>query len=65
MDLGLSGKVALAAASSAGIGRAIAGALAAEGMDLVMCASEREGPGRGSAGAGGVRESGSWRFRPT
>jgi 3-oxoacyl-[acyl-carrier protein] reductase len=37
MNLGLSGKVALAAASSAGIGRAVAGALAAEGMDLVMC----------------------------
>lgn len=37
MDLGLKGKVALAAASSEGIGRAIAGALAAEGMDLVMC----------------------------
>jgi 3-oxoacyl-[acyl-carrier protein] reductase len=38
MDLGLKGKVALAAASSAGIGRAVAVALAREGMDLVMCA---------------------------
>jgi 3-oxoacyl-[acyl-carrier protein] reductase len=38
MDLGLKGKVALAAASSAGIGRAIALALAAEGTDLVICA---------------------------
>ena len=38
MDLGLRGKVALAAASSAGLGRAVAEALAAEGMDLVMCA---------------------------
>jgi 3-oxoacyl-[acyl-carrier protein] reductase len=37
MDLRLKGKVALAAASSEGIGRAVAGALAAEGMDLVMC----------------------------
>jgi 3-oxoacyl-[acyl-carrier protein] reductase len=38
MDLGLKGKTALAAASSAGIGRAVAKALAAEGMDLVLCA---------------------------
>ncbi|MFH1766163.1 MAG: SDR family oxidoreductase [Gemmatimonadota bacterium] len=43
MDLGLKGKVGLAAASSAGIGRAVAEALAAEGMDLVMC-GRREGP---------------------
>jgi 3-oxoacyl-[acyl-carrier protein] reductase len=43
MDLGLKGKVGLAAASSAGIGRAVAEALAAEGMDLVMCA-RGEGP---------------------
>ena len=38
MDYGLKGKVALAAASSAGIGRAVAQALAGEGMDLVICA---------------------------
>lgn len=38
MDFGLKGKVALAAASSAGIGRAVAEALAAEGADLVVCA---------------------------
>ena len=37
MDFGLKGKVALAAASSAGIGRAIARALASGGMDLVIC----------------------------
>jgi 3-oxoacyl-[acyl-carrier protein] reductase len=43
MDLGLKGKVALAAASSAGLGRAVAEALAAEGADLVMCARS-EGP---------------------
>ena len=38
MDLGLKGKVAMAAASSQGIGRAVAEALAAEGADLVICA---------------------------
>jgi len=38
MDFGLKGKVALAAASSHGIGRAVAEALAAEGADLVICA---------------------------
>ena len=43
MDLGLKGKVALAAASSQGIGRSVAEALAAEGADLVIC-SRREGP---------------------
>ena len=42
MDLGLKGKVGLAAASSAGLGLAVAEAMAAEGMDLVMC-SRREG----------------------
>lgn len=38
MDLGLKGKVALVAASSRGLGRAIAAELAAEGASLVMCA---------------------------
>jgi len=38
MDLGLGGKVALVAASSRGLGRAVAEALAAEGADLVLCA---------------------------
>ena len=42
MDLGLKGKVGLAAASSAGLGWAVAEALAAEGMDLVMCARGKE-----------------------
>ena len=37
MDLGLKGKVALAAASSQGIGRAVAEALAQEGADLLIC----------------------------
>ena len=38
MDLGLNGKVALVAASSKGLGRAVADTLAAEGCDLVLCA---------------------------
>ena len=36
MDLGLKGKVAVVAGSSQGLGRAIAEALAAEGVDLVI-----------------------------
>ncbi len=43
MDLGLKGKVALVAASSRGLGRAVAEELAAEGCHLVMCARS-EGP---------------------
>ena len=38
MDLGLAGKVALVAASSRGLGRAVAEELAAEGCDLLLCA---------------------------
>ena len=38
MNLGLTGKVALVAASSRGLGRAVAEELAAEGCDLVLCA---------------------------
>jgi 3-oxoacyl-[acyl-carrier protein] reductase len=38
MDLGLRGKVALVAAASRGLGRAIAAGLAAEGANLVLCA---------------------------
>ena len=38
MDTGLSGKVALVAAASKGLGRAIAEALAAEGASLAFCA---------------------------
>ncbi len=38
MDLGIEGRVALVAASSKGLGRAVAEALAAEGCDLVLCA---------------------------
>jgi 3-oxoacyl-[acyl-carrier protein] reductase len=38
MDLGLRGKVALVAASSRGLGQAVAEELAAEGCNLVLCA---------------------------
>lgn len=38
MDLGLTGRVALLAASSKGLGRAVAEELAAEGCSLVLCA---------------------------
>src|SRR5215218_8436479 len=38
MDLGLRGKVALVAAASRGLGRAVAEELAAEGTSLVLCA---------------------------
>ena len=42
MDLGIRGKVALVAASSKGLGRAVAEELAAEGTNLVMCARGKE-----------------------
>jgi 3-oxoacyl-[acyl-carrier protein] reductase len=42
VDLGIRGKVALVAASSKGLGRAIAEELAAEGASLVMCARGEE-----------------------
>ena len=42
MDLNLSGKVAIVSGASRGIGRAIAGALAAEGMRLVLAARSLE-----------------------
>ena len=42
MDLGLKGRIALVAASSRGLGRAVAEELAAEGCDLVMCARGKE-----------------------
>ena len=38
MDLGLNGKIALVAAASKGLGRAVAEELAAEGVSLVLCA---------------------------
>lgn len=42
MDYGLNGKIALVAASSRGLGRAIAMALAKEGARIVMCARNQE-----------------------
>jgi 3-oxoacyl-[acyl-carrier protein] reductase len=42
MDLGIAGRVAIVTASSKGLGRASAEALAAEGVDVVLCARGRE-----------------------
>jgi 3-oxoacyl-[acyl-carrier protein] reductase len=42
VDLGIRGKIALVAASSKGLGRAVAEELAAEGAHLVMCARGKE-----------------------
>ena len=42
MDLGLKGKVALVAAASTGLGRAVAEELAAEGSSLILCARGEE-----------------------
>ena len=42
MDLGLRDKVALVAASSQGLGLAVAEELAAEGVKLIMCARGEE-----------------------
>jgi 3-oxoacyl-[acyl-carrier protein] reductase len=42
VDLGLGNKVALVAAASKGLGRAIAEALAAEGASLIICARGRD-----------------------
>lgn len=42
MDLGIRGRVALVSASSRGLGRAIAEELAAEGVNLVVCARGEE-----------------------
>src|SRR5262245_5347290 len=49
MDLGLAGKIAVVAASSQGLGRAIAHELAAEGTSVRMC-------GRGEARLGQAAE---------
>ncbi len=43
MDLGIQGKIALVAAASDGLGKAVATRLAAEGADIVICARD---PGR-------------------
>src|SRR3954462_684602 len=42
MDLGLQNKVALVAAASRGLGRAVAEELAAEGASLIICSRKAE-----------------------
>lgn len=57
MDLGIRGKVALVAASSRGLGRAVAGELAREGAQVMLCARGAECLRRahGELEAAGVR----------
>lgn len=52
MELGLRGKVALVAASSQGLGRAIAHELATEGASLVMCARNEARLGKAAQAIG-------------
>src|ERR1700722_8288235 len=56
MDLGLNGKVAVVSGSTAGIGLAIAGALAAEGAGGVVNGRTE---GRGGGGVGKIKERGA------
>ncbi|MEX2281451.1 MAG: SDR family oxidoreductase [Gemmatimonadota bacterium] len=56
MDLGLQGKVALVAASSKGLGRAVAEELSAEGASLMLCA---RGADALEETAGGLRSKGA------
>jgi NAD(P)-dependent dehydrogenase (short-subunit alcohol dehydrogenase family) len=55
MDLQLSGKVAVVTGGSAGIGLAIARGLAAEGVNLALCARDEDRLRSAAAGLSGVR----------
>jgi 3-oxoacyl-[acyl-carrier protein] reductase len=71
MDLGLTGRVAAVAASSSGLGLAVARQLAAEGADVALCARDPErlarahaevdaaGPGRVISSAVDLRDDGA------
>jgi 3-oxoacyl-[acyl-carrier protein] reductase len=58
MDLGIAGRVAIVTASSKGLGRASAEALAAEGVDVVLCARGAEAL---DAAAAAIRAAGAGR----
>ncbi len=53
MDLGLTGRVAVVAAASQGLGKAVALALRAEGARVAICARREEALGRAAAEIGG------------
>ncbi|MDX1385592.1 MAG: SDR family oxidoreductase [Thermoanaerobaculia bacterium] len=53
MDLGLAGRTAAVAAASAGLGRASAAALAAEGVKVAICGRDRERIEKAAAEIGG------------
>ena len=55
MDLQMNGKAALVTGASVGIGKAIAFALAREGVDVAICARRRE-PLEGSGGPNCARD---------
>lgn len=54
MDLGLTGRVAMVAASSSGLGLAVATALAAEGAHVSICGRDPERLARACAAVGGA-----------
>ena len=55
MDLGLKGRVAIVAAASRGLGRAVAEELAKEGCDVAICAQRRNSAQRAGEASSGAR----------
>jgi short-subunit dehydrogenase len=63
MDLQMNGKTALVTGASAGIGKAIAFALAREGVDVVICARRKEPLEAAASQLRAKRTAKSWRYR--